>query len=105
MFVCGKHKHHATRKSDGKTTNAGPVQIAKPFTRRRTPDAIECLKRALLGADTREITINLKLAKLHEEMDESTQAAVYHQKVVESCRLESMSFVRLTSVRATSTCL
>lgn len=54
----------------------------------RTPDAIECLKRALLGADTREITINLKLAKLHEEMDESTQAAVYHQKVVESCRLE-----------------
>lgn len=53
-----------------------------------TRDAVECLKRALLGADPREITINLKLAKLHEELEEHTEAVAYHQRVVETCRAE-----------------
>ncbi|KAL4078447.1 hypothetical protein V8B97DRAFT_1937445 [Scleroderma yunnanense] len=53
-----------------------------------TQDAVECLKRALLGAEPREITINLKLAKLHEELGEPTEAAAYHQRVVEICRAE-----------------
>ncbi|KAF9241549.1 hypothetical protein BU15DRAFT_44778 [Melanogaster broomeanus] len=54
----------------------------------RTRDAVECLKRALLGADRREITINLNLAKLHEELEEAAEAAAYHRRVVEICRVE-----------------
>lgn len=54
----------------------------------RTRDAVECLKRALLGVDARETTINLKLAKLHEELDEPTEAVAYHRRVVEICRAE-----------------
>ncbi|KAF9227395.1 TPR-like protein [Gyrodon lividus] len=54
----------------------------------RTGDAVECLKRALLGADHHEITINLKLAKLHEEMEESVEAVAYHRRVVEICCIE-----------------
>ncbi|KAH7888745.1 hypothetical protein F5I97DRAFT_1855159 [Phlebopus sp. FC_14] len=54
----------------------------------RTRDAVECLKRALLGADPREITINLKLAKLHEELEESAEAMAYHRRIVEVCRME-----------------
>lgn len=59
-----------------------------------TRDAVECLKRALLGADSREITINLKLAKLHEELEEHTEAVAYHQRVVETCRAEGALFHR-----------
>ncbi|KAF8554160.1 TPR-like protein [Imleria badia] len=54
----------------------------------RTRDAVECLKRALLGADARETTINLKLAKLYEELDEPAEAVAYHRRVVEICRAE-----------------
>ncbi|KAG9316570.1 hypothetical protein JVU11DRAFT_2623 [Chiua virens] len=54
----------------------------------RTRDAVECLKRALLGADARETTINLKLAKLYEELQELAEAAAYHRKVVEICCAE-----------------
>ncbi|KIJ61319.1 hypothetical protein HYDPIDRAFT_96711 [Hydnomerulius pinastri MD-312] len=54
----------------------------------RTRDAVECLKRALLGADPRETTINLKLAKLHEELEEHGEAVAYHRRVVEVCRME-----------------
>ncbi|KAG0707330.1 hypothetical protein DFH29DRAFT_896893 [Suillus ampliporus] len=54
----------------------------------RLKEAVECLKRALLGADPREITIHLKLAKLHEELEEQAEAAAYHRRVVEICRIE-----------------
>ena len=54
----------------------------------RTRDAVECLKRALLGADARETTINLKLAKLYEELEEPAEAVAYHRRVVEICRGE-----------------
>lgn len=54
----------------------------------RMRDAVECLKRALLGADARETAINLKLAKLYEELDEPAEAAAYHRRVVEICRAE-----------------
>lgn len=54
----------------------------------RLKEAVECLKRALLGADPREITIHLKLAKLHEDLDEPTEAAAYHRRVVEICCIE-----------------
>jgi len=56
--------------------------------RRRMRDAVECLKRALLGADARETTINLKLAKLYEELEEPAEAVAYHRRVVEICRGE-----------------
>ncbi|KAG1732216.1 uncharacterized protein EDB91DRAFT_1152196 [Suillus paluster] len=54
----------------------------------RLKEAVECLKRALLGADPRETTIHLKLAKLHEELEEQAEAAAYHRRVVEICRIE-----------------
>ncbi|KAH7927147.1 TPR-like protein [Leucogyrophana mollusca] len=54
----------------------------------RLREAVECHKRALLGADPRESTINLKLAKLHEDLNEPADAAAYHRRVVEVCRIE-----------------
>jgi len=52
----------------------------------RLREAIECLKRALIGADPHETSINLKLAKLHNDLEEWTEAAAYHRRVVEVCR-------------------
>ena len=49
---------------------------------------MECLKRALLGAGSQEISINMKLAKLHEELEEPAEAVAYHQRVVETCQAE-----------------
>lgn len=54
----------------------------------RLKEAVECLKRALLGADPRETTIHMKLAKLYEELDDQAEAAAYHRRVVEICRIE-----------------
>ncbi|KAF8844349.1 TPR-like protein [Paxillus ammoniavirescens] len=54
----------------------------------RTRDAVECLKRALLGADRHEVTINSKLAKLHEELEEPAEAVAYHRRVVDICGIE-----------------
>ncbi|KAG2364895.1 hypothetical protein BDR07DRAFT_1278800 [Suillus spraguei] len=54
----------------------------------RLKEAVECLKRALLGADPREITIHMKLAKLYEELEDQAEAAAYHRRVVEICRVE-----------------
>ena len=55
----------------------------------RYREAIECLKRALIPADPREITINFKLAKLHQLLDEPTEAVAYHRRVVEVCQTDS----------------
>ncbi|KZP34616.1 TPR-like protein [Athelia psychrophila] len=52
----------------------------------RLREAIECLKRALIGADPHETSINLKLAKLHNDLEEFSEAAAYHRRVVEVCR-------------------
>ncbi|TDL17279.1 TPR-like protein [Rickenella mellea] len=54
----------------------------------RPREAIECYKRALIGADPRETPINLKLAKLHDDVEEYAEAASYHQRVVEVSRAE-----------------
>ncbi|KAG1808266.1 uncharacterized protein BJ212DRAFT_1384423 [Suillus subaureus] len=54
----------------------------------RLKEAVECLKRALLGADPRETTIHMKLAKLHEELEDQAEAAAYHRRVVEICCIE-----------------
>ena len=46
----------------------------------RLREAIECLKRALIGAVPHETTINLKLAKLHDDLEEWAEAAAYHRR-------------------------
>ncbi|KAJ3554079.1 hypothetical protein NM688_g3293 [Phlebia brevispora] len=45
----------------------------------RPREAIECLKRALIGADPSETTIHMRLAKLYHEQGEYAEAAGYHQ--------------------------
>ncbi|KAL6305062.1 hypothetical protein BKA93DRAFT_246990 [Sparassis latifolia] len=52
----------------------------------RPKEAIECLRRALIGANAQETTIHLKLAKLHNDLNEFAEAAAYHRRVVEVCR-------------------
>lgn len=58
----------------------------------RLPDslreAIVCLKRALVAADPHEITIRLKLAKLHRALDEVADAVSYHRKIVDICQAD-----------------
>ena len=67
------------------------------FTCSRYREAIECLKRALIGADPHEITINLKLAKLHHKLEEYNEAVAYNRRVVEVCQLDRTWFSRCTS--------
>ncbi|KAA1473901.1 TPR-like protein [Dentipellis sp. KUC8613] len=52
----------------------------------RWREAVECYRRALLGADVNEGTINLKLAKLHDDLEEYPEAAAYHQRVIDSSK-------------------
>ncbi|KAF9465070.1 hypothetical protein BDZ94DRAFT_1255234 [Collybia nuda] len=54
----------------------------------RLREAVECLKRALIPADPHEITINLKLAKLHHTLEEYAEAVAYHRRVVEVCQAD-----------------
>ncbi|KIP08436.1 hypothetical protein PHLGIDRAFT_104401 [Phlebiopsis gigantea 11061_1 CR5-6] len=51
----------------------------------RLREAIECLKRALIGADPLETTIHLRLAKLYHDLADYKEAASYHQHIVELC--------------------
>ncbi|KAF8161139.1 hypothetical protein B0H34DRAFT_699614 [Crassisporium funariophilum] len=54
----------------------------------RLREAVECYKRALIPADPHEITINLKLAKIHRTLDEHAEAVAYHRRVVEVCQAD-----------------
>lgn len=58
-------------------------EMARPL------EAIECLKRALLGADPSEIQIKLKLARLYDDIDKRDAAANNHQIVINICMAES----------------
>lgn len=49
---------------------------------------MECYKRALIPADPHEITINLKLAKIHRTLEEHSEAVAYHRRVVEVCQAD-----------------
>ena len=49
----------------------------------RLREAIECLKRALLGADANEVAIALKLARLHNDLEETADAVAYHRRVID----------------------
>lgn len=55
----------------------------------RPLEAIECLKRALLGADASEIQIKLKLARLYDDIEDHAAAALHHQRVIEICMAEN----------------
>ncbi|TCD69804.1 Anaphase-promoting complex subunit 23 [Steccherinum ochraceum] len=55
----------------------------------RLREAIECMKRALLGADPREITIHIRLARLHADLEEFMESAAYHQRVIDVCTEDS----------------
>lgn len=68
------------------------LSVSSHFYWRRLREAIECLKRALIGADPHETTINLKLAKLHNDLEEWTEATAYHRRVVEVCRANGKCF-------------
>lgn len=52
---------------------------------RRPREAIECLKRALIGADPLETTIHIRLAKLYYDMADMKEATNYHRHIVELC--------------------
>ncbi|KIK09087.1 hypothetical protein K443DRAFT_671582 [Laccaria amethystina LaAM-08-1] len=54
----------------------------------RLRESVECYKRALIPADPHEITINLKLARLHRSLDEHAEAVAYHRRVVEVCQAD-----------------
>lgn len=56
----------------------------------RLREAIDCLKRALLGADANEIAIALKLARLHGDLDEAADAVAYHRRVIDISRVLRM---------------
>ena len=49
----------------------------------RPREAISCFKRALLGSDARETLLNLKIAGLHDLLEERAEAAAYHRRCVE----------------------
>lgn len=49
---------------------------------------MECYKRALIPADPHEITINLKLARIHRTLEEYSEAVAYHRRVVEVCQAD-----------------
>ncbi|KAH8118975.1 TPR-like protein [Phellopilus nigrolimitatus] len=51
--------------------------------------AIECLKRALLGADANDTTLCARLAKLYDEIEDYRSAASYHQNIVDTSQHEN----------------
>ena len=71
---------------------ARPVSSVSAYVVCRQREAIECLKRALIGADPMETAIHLRLAKLHYDMYEYADAASYHRHVVDLCMNASESF-------------
>lgn len=56
---------------------------------RRFREAIECLKRALIGADPFETAIRLRMAGLHKLLGEVPEAALCHNHIVETYSADS----------------
>ena len=56
-----------------------------------TREAIECLKRALIGADPSETLIHSRLARLFHELGDYAEAASYHQHNVDVGRAAGAS--------------
>ena len=87
----GKPKESVMRRYEGMMTLSTSMLVSFIYIYiiLRYREAIECLKRALIPADPREITINFKLAKLHQLLDEPAEAIAYHRRVVEVCQTDS----------------
>ena len=95
MSVYGKPKGCVTKRSGGAqkcflASRPGNNLIVWSC---RLREAVECLKRALIPADPHEITINLKLARLHRLLEEPAEAVAYHRKVVEVCQADRKSYL------------
>ena len=54
----------------------------------RLREAIECYKRALITADPHEITLRLKLARVHKNLEEYKEAVAYHRTIIEVCQAD-----------------
>jgi len=54
----------------------------------RLREAIECFKRALISADPHEITLHLRIAKIHRTLEEYAESVAYHRGVVEVCQAD-----------------
>jgi tetratricopeptide (TPR) repeat protein len=65
------------------------IRINSPI---RLREAIECYKRALITADPHEITLRLKLARVHKNLEEHAEAVAYHRTVVEVCQADCEQF-------------
>ena len=61
---------------------------ARTDGRLRLREAIECYKRALITADPHEITLRLKLARVHKNLEEYTEAVAYHRTIIEVCQAD-----------------
>lgn len=55
----------------------------------RLREAIECLKRALIGADPHEIAIRTRLASLYTSLGDFAEAANYHKYIVDTSVADS----------------
>ena len=55
-------------------------------------EAIECFKRALLGAEPTESNIKLKLARLYDDLGDKASAAAYHRRIAENELAETKGF-------------
>lgn len=62
----------------------------------RLREAIECLKRALIGADPHESSIRTRLAGLHNELSEFAEAASYHKYIVDTLVADSAYLFRIS---------
>ena len=92
MSASGRRRGCVTKRWHGAFFAIAVRGDGKPFSRAdsrlhlpRPREAIECLKRALIGADPMETTIHLRLAKLYHDLGEFAEAANYHRHVVELC--------------------
>jgi len=88
MSVCGKQRESVMRRLEGlyPILKKSPVLTSFAFPRLR--EAIECFKRALISADPHEITLHLRIAKIHRTLEEYAESVAYHRGVVEVCQAD-----------------
>lgn len=81
MFAYGKLRVCAMKKWDGTPISFQNIRKLNECIRPR--EAIECLRRALLGADPADTQITFRLAKLHDEVQDYAPAVAYHQRIID----------------------
>lgn len=81
---CGKRKDSVTMNSDGEHTRPPAIQLVEKSD--RTREAVECMKRALIGADPQDTNILTKIANMFNSEEDYPEAAAYHRRIVEVSR-------------------